>query len=170
MMNFVLIVRKIKKMTIFEIKHGSIFDSECEALVNPVNCVGVMGAGLALEFKKRFPGMFKSYIKDCDSGNLKIGHITVYIGLDYPAVVNFPTKNHWKQKSKIEYIEQGLNALVDLMKNGFPESIAIPALGCGLGGLDWVDVERLIRLKLDGIDGLRVELYPPKERKNKCQL
>lgn len=149
-------------MAIFEIKHGSIFDSECEALVNPVNCVGVMGAGLALEFKKRFPGMFKSYVEDCESGDLRIGHLSVHIGLDYPAVINFPTKNHWKHNSKIEYIEQGLDALADLVETGFPKSIAIPALGCGLGGLDWVDVESLIRLKLDGIDGLIVEMYPPK--------
>lgn len=150
-------------MATFKNCTGSIFDSQCEVLVNPVNCVGVMGKGLALEFKKRYPEMFEDYVEMCEQRILRIGLVILTCN---STLVLFPTKRHWRDSSKIEDIISGLNALgnvlayrIDYMKR--EQSIAIPALGCGLGGLDWADVEPLIREKLGTIDWLDVELYGP---------
>jgi len=135
-----------------------IFSLRADALVNPVNCVGVAGKGLALEFKKRFPEAFKSYKNNCDAGNIVIGHITAFKLLDaVPFVINFPTKKHWKDDSKIEYIEQGLFTLAGFLtflseKPSPIYSVAVPALGCGLGGLHWGDVKPLIVSALEPIN------------------
>lgn len=138
----------------------NIFDSPAEALVNPVNCVGVMGTGLAHQFAKRYPKMYLEYRKACVSGELKPGKIHVYQGPDYRYILNFPTKTHWREKSKLEYIEQGLEELENVLSDYLIYSVAIPALGCGLGGLDWEEVGPL--LENFKPKGARVEIFPPR--------
>lgn len=152
-------------MTTFSEGEGSLFDSYCEGLVNPVNCVGVMGAGLALQFKKRFPAMFDAYKKDCEQGIYRLGQVRPHIlpGLELPRVVlNFPTKDHWKGTSRIQDIREGLKSLRDVVKALKLQSIAVPALGCGLGQLSWNEVGPAIVTHLDGINGLHVTIYPPR--------
>ena len=134
------------------LKEGSIFDSKCDVLVNPVNTVGVMGAGLALEFKKRKPLMFAKYLKACREG-FSVGQLLLVDG-----VLCFPTKEEWRKKSKIEYIEAGLVKFVDTYKEKGIKSIAFPLLGCGLGGLDADEVLALMRKYLS-LDDLEVEIY-----------
>lgn len=144
---------------------GNILDSKCEALVNPVNCVGVMGAGLALQFKKKYPAMFKDYAFKCDSGHLKIGSVHVYnlCSREFPRlIINFPTKKHWQDQSKIEYIELGLAALIADVIWFKLQSIAIPPLGCGLGGLDWKYVRPRIMAAFERLPSVDVMLYEPK--------
>lgn len=109
-----------------------IFTSTCDYIVNPVNCVGVMGKGLALEFKKRYPQMFKDYVDRCNKKLVRPGEPYAYDN-----IINFPTKNHWKFPSKLEWVLDGLS----LIKKNFNNcSIAIPLLGCGCGGLDRTSV------------------------------
>lgn len=129
------------------LKKGNIFESNTEAIVNTVNCVGVMGKGLALQFKKKYPENFMAYKNACDLGQVKVGKMFVYkantlFGNKY--IINFPTKKHWRNPSKLEYIVAGLDDLIEIIKSNEIKSIAIPPLGCGLGGLDWVIVKRLI--------------------------
>lgn len=120
----------------------SIFYSNAQALVNPVNCVGIMGKGLALEFKRRYPNNFASYQRACAVG-LEIGNLHT-CEEDGKLIINFPTKKHWKAPSKYEYILEGLLTLAELIKQKQIKSIAIPRLGCGLGGLDWNIVRKMI--------------------------
>ncbi|BCO56066.1 hypothetical protein MINTM005_13100 [Mycobacterium intracellulare] len=139
----------------------NILDSDCEAIINTVNCVGVMGKGLALQFKQRYPYMFLDYKDACAAGRVELGRIHVYE--DHATgklIINFPTKQHWRNDSRIEYIEWGLKNLRRYLKAGGIKSIAIPPLGCGLGGLDWDDVERLLREHLHDLP-VRVMIYPP---------
>ena len=126
---------------------GSILEADVEALVNPVNCVGVMGKGLALAFKEAFPEVFREYVPACEDGKLVLGRVQVVArkaahGPKF--VINFPTKNHWREKSRLEDIKAGLVDLASHLQNGKIASVAIPALGCGLGGLDWKVVRELI--------------------------
>ncbi|MBZ0258634.1 macro domain-containing protein, partial [bacterium] len=126
-----------------EFATGNLLKADAEALVNTVNCVGFMGKGIALQFKQAFPENFKSYERACKKGEVKIGEIFVHdqhsmINPKY--IFNFPTKNHWKGKSKIEDIKSGLDSLVKNIKRFGIKSIAIPPLGCGLGGLEWNEV------------------------------
>jgi O-acetyl-ADP-ribose deacetylase (regulator of RNase III) len=133
-------------MTIVFKSEGSIFDSGAEAIVNPVNCVGVMGAGLAKAFKNRFPeDMFAQYARACADGTLRLGKLDTYF--DYKSrtlVINFPTKDDWRDPSLLEYIESGMQALIQFVDANAIEKVALPALGCGLGGLQWNDVSRII--------------------------
>lgn len=145
---------------------GDIFESNTDALVNPVNCVGVMGAGLALEFKKKFPENYRTYKATCDAGLMKPGLMCFhdYGILSTPRyIINFPTKDHWKEQSKSWYIESGLAALYLYVKDHGIESIAIPALGCGLGGLDWNKVKSLIEQTFTDLENVNVLVYEPKE-------
>jgi len=135
---------------------GSIFDSGAQWLVNPVNTVGVMGAGLALEFKKRFPDVFLAYQSACRRGEVRIGEMF----LSRP-VVHFPTKEHWKAPSRLEYVERGLVPLAALVKAQGVQTIAIPALGCGLGGLAWSDVKVRIEAAFQNVDA-QVYLFGPR--------
>ena len=147
-----------------EIGKGSIFDSGAEALVNPVNCVGVSGAGLALEFKKQFPKNFLQYKVRCDCGTLRPGEIVLYLTVKVGNpiyIINVATKMHWREKSTLEIVERGIKGLVRGAKALELKSIAVPALGCGLGGLRWEDVEPLLRLHFDKLPALKVILYPP---------
>lgn len=122
---------------------GDLLKSNAEALVNAVNCVGVMGKGIALQFKKQYPKMFNSYRSICYNKKLTPGHLHYFKEKD-KFIINFPTKDDWRNPSKIEYIENGLVSLVKLIKKLNLKSIAIPMLGCGNGGLDWKEVNTLI--------------------------
>lgn len=135
-------------------KIGDIFQQKTEAYINPVNCVGVMGAGLALQFKKRFPDNFKEYEKVCKNKELIIGKMFIYKTDIYNPkyIINFPTKNHWKDKSKLEYIDIGLISLKSAIEQYNISSISIPKIGCGLGGLKWIDVKNKIIFHLSEID------------------
>ena len=128
-------------------KRGNIFNCDCEAVVNPVNTVGVMGKGLALQFKRAYPEMYMDYLCACNTRDLMIGKVHVWKvndGLEFSYIINFPTKNDWRNPSKLSYIEGGMIDLCRVIKKHNIHSIAIPALGCGLGGLDWIEVKNLM--------------------------
>ena len=148
------------KQTRFEFVSGDLFNSDCQTITNAVNCVGVMGKGIALEFKKRFPAMFADYSSRCKSKTLHIGTPYVYKSTSTPWILNFPTKNHWRQKSDLADIQTGLDHLASHANLWGLESIAMPALGCGLGGLEWSVVRAEICFRLEW-SGLRVVLYEP---------
>lgn len=138
---------------------GDILCARTEALVNPVNCVGVMGKGLAAQFKRRFPHAFDLYASACAISAIRLGLVTIYdAGNCY--VVNFPTKGHWRDKSKISDIECGLLDLRAVVCSCEIRSIAIPALGCGLGGLKW-DVVRAAIVDVFLHEDVDVHLYGP---------
>jgi O-acetyl-ADP-ribose deacetylase (regulator of RNase III) len=139
--------------------NGDMFKSKAQTLVNAVNCVGVMGKGIALTFKERFPKMFEDYQLQCQQGRIKPGVLTLYSN-GTPWIINFPTKQHWKGKSQLEYIESGLQALVRQYKQWNLTSIAMPALGCGYGGLNWEDVRPLMEKYLSDVD-MDIEVYAP---------
>lgn len=148
-------------------KTGDMFTSHAEAMVNTVNCVGVMGKGVALEFKRRWPENYKFYKRACDRRELRPGSVLVFdrgnlFGSEGPRyLINFPTKDHWRAKSKLEYIESGLDALTFEVEKLGIRSIAIPPLGCGNGGLEWSVVRPLMQRKLANLAGVRVEIYGP---------
>jgi O-acetyl-ADP-ribose deacetylase (regulator of RNase III) len=143
---------------------GNILDANVEALVNTVNTVGVMGKGLALQFKKAFPANNKAYETACKQGEVQIGKMFVYDagGIVLPRyIINFPTKRHWRGASKLEYIEEGLKDLVRLVKDRKIRSIAIPPLGAGLGGLDWRQVRKAIQEALTPLTDTEVLVFEP---------
>ena len=146
-------------------KAGDLFSVECEAIANPVNCEGVMGKGLALEFKKRFPANFQAYRKACGDGGLAIGKPFCFqLGDDATSprwIVNFPTKDRWRDLSRLEDVEQGLAALVEWCGRESVQSLALPALGCGLGGLSWPDVRSAIQSAFAN-SGTALRLLPPR--------
>lgn len=147
-----------------DLKTGNIFDEDVEALVNSVNCVGVMGRGIALQFKNLFPENFKAYAEACKRGEVIPGRMFVYDSgqMTNPRyIINFPTKRHWRSKSRIEDIESGLDALVRELRDRNIRSIAIPPLGSSLGGLRWADVRPRIEAALAEMDGLTVLLFEP---------
>jgi O-acetyl-ADP-ribose deacetylase (regulator of RNase III) len=143
------------------IVQGSIFNSKAEALTVPVNCIGVAGAGLAKQFKLRYPDWFRSYKSLCSRGFMVIGGIQTHHLNDGRLIINFPTKFHWNDKSWIEGISSGLAALTEYAKGCGLKSIAIPALGCGLGGLHWEEVRPLIEQAFESLPDIEVSLYPP---------
>ena len=139
---------------------GNIFESKAEALVNAVNTVGVMGKGIALEFKNRYPENYKMYKAACDKGTFKTGSVLVVVESDGKTIINFPTKAHWKDASKIEYIAEGLIALKHKIAELNLASVALPALGCGLGGLKWEIVKVAITKELSSSDA-EIYVYEP---------
>lgn len=139
---------------------GDIFKSPSQVLTNVVNCVGVMGKGVALEFKSRYPQMFYDYKAKCAQGNVKPGHPYLWED-DSAQVLNFPTKRHWRDQSLIHDVDAGLRYLADSYDSMGIQSIAMPALGCGLGGLSWSDVKPLIVKHLGAIPDLDVYVYEP---------
>ena len=149
-----------------EYKTGDIFDENSEAIVNTVNCVGVMGRGIALQFKKRYPENFKAYVIACKKEEVKPGKMFVYEngGLINPRyIINFPTKRHWRGASKKEDIKSGLKALVDEIQQWDIHSIAIPSLGCGMGGLEWSEVKPCIEEALHSLEAVSIMVYEPQE-------
>ncbi len=145
---------------------GDILRADAEALVNTVNCVGIMGRGIALQFKNAFPDNFRAYEAACKREEVRPGRMFVFAtgALTNPKfIVNFPTKRHWKGKSRMEDIESGLDALVAEIRERGIRSIAIPPLGSGLGGLNWTEVRPRIEAALRGFNGLDVMVFEPKE-------
>lgn len=135
---------------------GNLLSSSAEALVNTVNTVGVMGKGIALQFKRAFPHNFEIYKVACLNGSFRTGQILAVrdseLILGERLIINFPTKQHWKLPSRYEYIESGLHTLVAYLKENTVKSLAMPALGCGNGGLEWLKVKRMIEQHLSGVD------------------
>lgn len=142
---------------------GNLLDAQAEALVNTVNTVGVMGKGIALQFKQALPENYEAYRKACQQKEVQPGHMFVFdTGKLHPRyIINFPTKHHWKGKAKIEDIESGLVDLIATVKRLGIKSIAVPPLGCGNGGLHWEQVQPLIEAAFAEVPDVRVLLYAP---------
>ena len=151
-------------LSMISFRKGDLFDSDVEAYVNTVNCVGVMGRGVALQFKKRYPDNFKVYEGVCKRNEMLPGKMLVYetsstVSPKY--IINFPTKRHWRGASRIEDIETGLSDLVNVIQSKGIASIALPPLGCGLGGLNWDDVRVRLESALGRLNDVRIEVYEP---------
>jgi len=149
-----------------EFKQGNLLEEDAEALVNAVNCVGVMGKGIALQFKQAFPENFQQYKKACDAKEVQPGRMfTVPTGklFNPKYIINFPTKRHWRDNSKIEDIQTGLKALVAEVQQLGITSIAIPALGCGNGGLDWLEVKPRIESAFVELPEVKVVVFEPSQ-------
>jgi O-acetyl-ADP-ribose deacetylase (regulator of RNase III) len=151
-------------MANIELKTGDIFKADADAIVNTVNCVGIMGRGIALQFKNAYPANFKAYKAACDAEQVQPGRMFVFeTGKFTPRfIINFPTKRHWKGKSRIEDIDAGLIALTDEIRSRGIKSVAIPPLGAGLGGLDWDEVLPRIKSALQDIPDVDVIIFEPK--------
>lgn len=143
-----------------EFVEGDMFEMPADIRVNTVNCVGVMGAGVALAFKKRYPEMYKTYQRQCRDGEIRPGRLQEWRSLEGDWVVNFPTKRDWKEPSRYEDIETGLDALREYLSKLGPRTVALPALGCGHGGLDWARVSALIKSKLGGLEA-HLKVFEP---------
>ena len=155
---------------------GNVFNSKSQVITNTVNCVGIMGKGLALAFKERHPDMFLDYVRRCEKGEVKIGEPYLWEN-DEVQVLNFPTKRHWREGSRLEDVEAGLKYLSENYAELGISSIALPKLGCGLGGLHWPDVKALIEKHLGSIYDLDVYVYEDQavssgddQEKNKVRL
>jgi O-acetyl-ADP-ribose deacetylase (regulator of RNase III) len=146
--------------------HGNLLEADADALVNTVNTVGVMGKGIALQFRRAFPENFKAYKRACAEGRIELGRMFVWDAGDLADqgprfIINFPTKKHWRSKSKLADIRTGLEDLVRQLRALPVRSVAVPPLGCGHGGLRWDEVRPLIVKALEQLPDLTVLLYPP---------
>ena len=151
-------------MDVITLATGDILKAETEALVNTVNCVGIMGRGIALQFKKAYPANFKAYEAACRHGEVQPGGMFVFDTGKLTApryIINFPTKRHWKSKTRLEDIDSGLVALVDEIRRLGIRSIAIPPLGCGLGGRKWSEVKPRIEEALRALPDVRAHVFEP---------
>jgi O-acetyl-ADP-ribose deacetylase (regulator of RNase III) len=147
-----------------EFTNGDILKADAEALVNTVNCVGIMGRGIALQFRKAFPENFKAYKALCARKALAPGRVYVFDlnRFENPRyIINFPTKKHWKGKSRMEYIEAGLKSLVAEIRERHIRCVALPPLGCGLGGLNWREVRPLIEKAFQSLPEVHVIVFEP---------
>ncbi len=147
-----------------EFRKGDILSADAEALVNSVNCVGIMGRGIALQIRKAFPENYNAYRAACKRHEVEPGRMFVFetrqlAGVRY--IINFPTKRHWRGRSRLADIEIGLRALVDEIRRRRIQSIAIPPLGSGLGGLDWRDVRPRIVQALEAVPDVRALVFEP---------
>jgi O-acetyl-ADP-ribose deacetylase (regulator of RNase III) len=145
---------------------GNLLEANTDALVNTVNTVGVMGKGIALQFKEHFPLNNKIYVEDCKAGRVEIGKMLVVKDGDLNGeklIINFPTKIEWFKKSSYDYIEEGLKDLINVIKIYEIKSIAIPPLGCGNGGLKWDNVKALMNKYLERIENVEIIIYEPNE-------
>jgi O-acetyl-ADP-ribose deacetylase (regulator of RNase III) len=142
---------------------GNLFDSQAEALVNAVNTVGVMGRGVALEFKHRFPENYIAYRAACRRDEVVVGKMfTFETSLEQPRwIINFPTKQHWRNPSKLEFVRDGLENFVRVIEAKKISSVALPALGCGTGQLDWKTVRELLGASLEPLDHVAFEIFEP---------
>lgn len=149
-----------------EYRNGDLFDSGCQILVNPVNCVGVMGAGLALQFKQKYPAMFAAYRTMCARRQLQPGGLQlVKVSDENPKwIVNLATKDDWRKPSQLSWVEEGLQSLRQFLRDTKAESAAVPALGCGYGSLSWSAVQSLIEQKLGGLE-TKVLVFPPQQKR-----
>ena len=154
-----------KEGAMIEFKVGDIFAEDAEALVNTVNCVGIMGRGVALQFKQAFPENFKAYAERCKRNEMRPGEVFVFEteNLGNPRyIINFPTKRHWRGKSRTEDIESGLKSLVGAIEERGIRSIALPPLGSGLGGLDWTrEVRPMLAASLSALPDVRFVVFEP---------
>lgn len=148
-----------------KIKIGNIFESKMEVLVNTVNCVGIMGKGIASEFKKRYPEMFNEYKNQCNLHKIKPGELYPYLENNKIKLLNFPTKEHWRSPSKIEYVTEGLQWFVENYERLGIKSIAFPPLGCGNGGLSWDYVGPIMYHYLKNLP-IEIEIYAPYNTNN----
>lgn len=149
-----------------EFAKGNLLRADTEAIVNTVNCVGYMGRGIAAQFKRAYPANFKAYESACKRKEVVPGKMLVFETgqLTNPRlIVNFPTKRHWRGKSRIEDIESGLVDLIEEVKRHRIKSVAIPPLGCGLGGLDWKDVRPLIERAFAALPDVRALVFEPSD-------
>jgi O-acetyl-ADP-ribose deacetylase (regulator of RNase III) len=142
-----------------KIVSGSLFDQEFDIRVNTVNTVGVMGKGVALEFKKRYPKMFRAYKVSCHTNQLLPGSLMIWNN-NGEHIVNFATKDHWRNPSKYQYIKEGLKELKTYLSQFENIRVGIPALGCGYGGLKWDVVSKLIEKELSSLN-LDIYLFEP---------
>ena len=144
---------------------GDLFEAPTEALVNTVNTVGVMGKGLALEFKRRYPDNYRSYVRACARGEVQIGRIFVHDRGPFAGhpryILNFPTKRHWRERSRIEYVREGLKDLKRVLRSLGIRSVAVPPLGAGLGRLPWEKVRAEIESALGDVEDVEVWVYEP---------
>ncbi|CAN5119437.1 macro domain-containing protein [soil metagenome] len=143
---------------------GDLLQSGAEAIINTVNCVGVMGKGIALQFKQAFPRNYDAYRRACEAGEVRLGEMFVFDTgsmINPRWIINFPTKGHWKANSRLEDIVTGLEDLKRVIVDRGIRSIAVPPLGCGNGGLDWRDVEPAIRQALGDLTDVDVRLFAP---------
>ncbi|MBO4208345.1 macro domain-containing protein [Micromonospora echinofusca] len=144
--------------------HRDLLSADAEALVNPVNTVGVMGRGLALQFKRTHPANYRAYRDACAAGQVRLGEMLIFDS-GKPGrgryVINFPTKGHWRNQARLDDIRRGVDSLVDTVIGHRIGSIAVPALGCGLGGLEWSDVRPVIECAFAPLPDVRVLLFPP---------
>ena len=139
---------------------GDMFESSAQTIVNTVNCIGIMGKGVALEFKKRFPDMFEDYVRRCEAHQVQLGKPYLFKRLVNPWILNFPTKEHWRSVSRLQDIVEGLNYLKAQYKEWGITSLAVPPLGCGQGQLEWRVVGPTLYRHLKELD-IPVELYAP---------
>ncbi|MBM4285653.1 MAG: macro domain-containing protein [Deltaproteobacteria bacterium] len=147
-----------------ELTKGNLLTADAEALVNTVNCVGYMGKGIALQFKQAFPDNFEAYQKACKNHEVQIGRMFVFkTGSMYNPkyIINFPTKGHWREKSRLSAIKAGLKTLIEEVRRLGIHSVAVPPLGCGLGGLKWQQVRPLIEGAFKEVPEVQVLLYAP---------
>lgn len=147
-----------------ELVSGNMFDASVEALVNPVNTVGVMGKGLALQFKRSYPENYRCYRQACRSGELTVGKVFTFDAGDRRRpryVINVPTKEHFRGGSTLAIVQAGIDALVAEVRRLGVGSLAVPALGCGLGGLAWVDVFPRISAAFAPLPDVRVLVFAP---------
>jgi len=142
------------------VKIGNLFESKATTIVNTVNCVGIMGKGIALDFKNRYPDMFNEYVELCRNNQIKPGEPYIYRDLIGTSIINFPTKDHWKSPSKLSYVVAGLKWFVENYKKLEISSIAFPPLGCGNGGLSWEVVGPIMYKALKGLP-IEIEIYAP---------
>ena len=149
-----------KKRNKLEVVVGDLFESDAQTWVNTVNTVGVMGKGVAREFRKRFPEMYRDYSQRCERGEVKLGRPYLYTQLLGPQIINFPTKGHWRAVSRLRDIVDGLEYLKDHYRDWGVTSLAVPPLGCGNGGLEWTVVGPTLYQHLAELE-IPVELYAP---------
>lgn len=142
--------------------HGDLLAADVDALVNTVNTVGVMGKGLALQVRKAFPEVFASYQQACKAGEVVVGRMHIVRRPTAPRfIVNFPTKQHWRQPSQLAYVRDGLRDLIHQIRVLQIASIAVPPLGCRLGGLDWAEVKPLIIAAFAEVPDVRAVVFEP---------
>lgn len=143
---------------------GNLLDADAEALVNTVNTVGVMGKGIAMMFRDKFPGNTRLYEEACLEGRMEVGRILVTEASDMYGprwIVNFPTKKHWRNPSKIEWVRSGLQDMARFIRDSGVKSVALPPLGAGNGGLDWATVRAVIEEELSSLEGVDILVYEP---------
>jgi len=150
-------------VNMLERAEGNLLNAEVDALVNTVNTVGIMGKGIALQFKRAFPENFDAYERACRAGEVQVGKMFVVRRLTAPKfIINFPTKKHWARPSQLSYVREGLVDLVRQVRELGIRSIAVPPLGAGNGGLPWPRVRPLIEEAFKSLEGVRVLLYEPR--------